>query len=62
MTDDTCAHEVTGLLLSWRKRDVAALTAWFHWSHELRRMAPSIRRESAEQPMRATALVHELFP
>jgi RNA polymerase sigma factor (TIGR02999 family) len=63
MTDDTCAHEVTGLLLSWREGDVAALDRLVPLVYEeLRLMARRrVRRESGGQPLQATALVHELF-
>ena len=63
MTDDTCAHEVTGLLLSWREGDVAALDRLVPLVYEeLRRMARRrVRRQPAGQPLQATALVHELF-
>src|SRR6478672_6752128 len=63
MMADTCAHEVTGLLLSWRAGDAAALDRLVPLVYdELRRMARRrVRRASAGQPLQATALVHELF-
>jgi hypothetical protein len=63
MMDDTCAHEVTELLLSWREGDVAVLDRLVPLVYEeLRRMARRrVRRQSAGQPLQATALVHELL-
>lgn len=63
MTDDTRAHEVTGLLLSWREGDVGALDRLVPLVYdELRRMARRrVRRAAPGQTLQATALVHELF-
>jgi RNA polymerase sigma factor (TIGR02999 family) len=62
MSTDTRAHEVTGLLLSWREGDTAALDRLIPLVYdELRRMARRRVRESPGQPLQATALVHELF-
>jgi RNA polymerase sigma factor (TIGR02999 family) len=63
MTDDTRAHEVTGLLLAWGDGDHAALDRLVPLVYdELRRMARRrIGRQSDGQPLQATALVHELF-
>jgi RNA polymerase sigma factor (TIGR02999 family) len=63
MMANTCAHEVTALLLAWREGDAAALDRLVPLVYdELRRMARRrVRRASAGQPLQATALVHELF-
>ena len=63
MTDDARAHEVTGLLLSWREGDAAALDRLVPLVYdELRRMARGrVGRNSPGQALQATALVHELF-
>jgi RNA polymerase sigma factor (TIGR02999 family) len=60
---DPCAHQVTGLLLSWREGDAAALDRLVPLVYdELRRMARRrVGRAPDGQPLQATALVHELF-
>jgi RNA polymerase sigma factor (TIGR02999 family) len=63
MTDDSRVHEVTGLLLSWRQGDAAALDRLVPLVYdELRRVARGrLRREPPGQALQATALVHEVF-
>jgi RNA polymerase sigma factor (TIGR02999 family) len=63
MTADPRAHEVTGLLLSWRQGDAAALDRLMPLVYdELRRVARGhLRREAANHVLQATALVHEVF-
>jgi len=63
MTDVARANEVTGLLLSWREGDAAALDRLVPLVYdELRRMARGrVGRDSPGQALQATALVHELF-
>jgi RNA polymerase sigma factor (TIGR02999 family) len=63
MTDDPRAHQVTGLLLSWREGDAAALDRLIPLVYEeLRRMARGrLRRQPPGEGLQATALVHELF-
>lgn len=56
-------HEVTELLRSWRRGDIAALDQLVPLVHaELRRVARAhIRREGAGHTLQATALVHEVY-
>jgi RNA polymerase sigma factor (TIGR02999 family) len=63
MTDRSRVHEVTGLLLSWRQGDAAALDRLVPLVYdELRRVARGhLRRESPGHVLQATALVHEVF-
>jgi RNA polymerase sigma factor (TIGR02999 family) len=63
MTDHSRAHEVTGLLLSWRQGDAAALDRLVPLVYdELRRVARGhLRREPPGHALQATALVHEVF-
>ena len=63
MTDHSRAHEVTGLLLSWRQGDAAALDRLVPLVYdELRRVARGhLRRESPGHALQPTALVHEVF-
>src|SRR3954471_12719040 len=63
MKDDARAHEVTGLLLSWREGDTTALDRLLPLVYdELRRVARGrLRREPPGQVLQATALVHEFF-
>src|SRR4051812_17716179 len=63
MKDDARAHEVTGLLLSWREGDATALERLLPLVYdELRRVARGrLRREAAGHPLQPTALVHEFF-
>ena len=63
MTDHPRVHEVTGLLLSWRQGDAAALDRLVPLVYdELRRVARGhLRRESPGHALQATALVHEVY-
>jgi len=63
MTDHSHAQEVTGLLLSWRQGDAAALDRLVPLVYdELRRVARGhLRRESPAHSLQATALVHEVY-
>jgi RNA polymerase sigma factor (TIGR02999 family) len=63
MTDPSRVHEVTGLLLSWREGDAAALDRLVPLVYdELRRVARGrLRREPPGHVLQATALVHEVF-
>jgi RNA polymerase sigma factor (TIGR02999 family) len=63
MTDPSRVHDVTGLLLSWRQGDAAALDRLVPLVYdELRRVARGhLRRESPGHSLQATALVHEVF-
>lgn len=63
MIDDPRLHEVTGLLLSWRQGDAAALDRLVPLVYdELRRVARRhLQREPAGHALQATALVHELY-
>ena len=63
MTDHSRAHEVTGLLLSWRQGDAAALDRLVPLVYdELRRVARGhLRREPPGHALQPTALVHEVF-
>ena len=63
MTDHSRAHEVTGLLLSWRQGDAAALDRLVPLVYdELRRVARGhLRREPLGHALQPTALVHEVF-
>jgi RNA polymerase sigma factor (TIGR02999 family) len=63
MTDPSRVHEVTGLLLSWRQGDAAALDRLVPLVYEeLRRVARGhLRREPPGHTLQATALVHEVF-
>jgi RNA polymerase sigma factor (TIGR02999 family) len=56
-------HDVTGLLLSWRQGDAAALDRLVPLVYdELRRVARRrIRGESPGHALQATALVHEVY-
>ncbi len=56
-------HDVTGLLLSWRQGDAAALDRLVPLVyHELRRVARRhLQRESPGHALQATALVHEVY-
>ena len=56
-------HDVTGLLLSWRQGDAAALDRLVPLVYdELRRVARRhLRRESPGHALQATALVHEVY-
>src|SRR5688572_5920303 len=57
------AHDVTGLLLSWRQGDTAALDRLIPVVYdELRRVARrNLRGESPGHALQATALVHEVY-
>ena len=57
------AHDVTGLLLSWRQGDTAALDRLIPLVYEeLRRVAGRrLRGETPEHSLQATALVHEVY-
>ena len=57
------AHDVTGLLLSWRQGDTAALDRLVPLVYdELRRIASRrLRGESPGHALQATALVHEAY-
>jgi len=63
MTDLPRANDVTGLLLSWRDGDAAALDRLVPLVYdELRRVARGhLRREAPGHTLQATALVHEVF-
>jgi len=63
MTDDSPAHDVTGLLLAWGQGDAAALERQVPLVYdELRRVARGhLRREPPGHALQATALVHEVF-
>jgi len=63
MTNPSRVHEVTGLLLSWRQGDAAALDRLVPLVYEeLRRVARGhLRREPPGHSLQATALVHEVF-
>jgi RNA polymerase sigma factor (TIGR02999 family) len=63
MTVHSRAHEVTGLLLSWREGDMVALDRLVPLVYdELRRVARGhLRREPPGHTLQATALVHEVF-
>ena len=56
-------HDVTGLLLSWRQGDAAALDRLVPLVYdELRRVARRhLRREQPGHALQATALVHEVY-
>jgi RNA polymerase sigma factor (TIGR02999 family) len=56
-------HDVTGLLLSWRQGDAAALDRLIPLVYqELRRVAGRrLRREPPGHSLQATALVHEVY-
>ena len=62
MTDQSAA-DVTGLLLSWRRGDAAALDRLVPIVYdELRRVARRhLRREQPGHALQATALVHEVY-
>ena len=63
MTDLPRVNDVTGLLLSWRQGDAAALDRLVPLVYdELRRVARGhLRREAPGHSLQATALVHEVF-
>ena len=63
MTDPSPVHDVTGLLLSWRQGDAAALHRLVPLVYEeLRRVARGhLRREAPGHVLQATGLVHEVF-
>ena len=63
MRDPSCVQEVTGLLLSWRQGDAAALDRLTPLVYdELRRVARRhLRREAPGHSLQATALVHEVY-
>src|ERR1700680_2909647 len=63
MTDYSRTQEVTGLLLSWRQGDAAALDRLVPLVYdELRRVARGhLRREPPGHSLQATALVHEVY-
>jgi RNA polymerase sigma factor (TIGR02999 family) len=63
MTDHSRTQEVTGLLLSWRQGDPAALDRLVPLVYdELRRVARGhLRREAPGHSLQATALVHEVY-
>jgi RNA polymerase sigma factor (TIGR02999 family) len=63
MTDAPRVHEVTGLLLSWRQGDAAALDRLVPLVYdELRRVARRhLQREPPGHALQATALVHEVY-
>jgi RNA polymerase sigma factor (TIGR02999 family) len=63
MTDRSRVQEVTGLLLSWRQGDAAALDRLIPLVYdELRRVARGhLRREPPGHSLQATALVHEVY-
>jgi RNA polymerase sigma-70 factor (ECF subfamily) len=63
MTNRPHVHDVTGLLLSWREGDDAALERLIPLVYdELRRVARGhLRREAPGHSLQATALVHEVY-
>jgi RNA polymerase sigma-70 factor (ECF subfamily) len=63
MRDPSCVQKVTGLLLSWRQGDAAALDRLTPLVYdELRRVARRhLRREAPGHSLQATALVHEVY-
>jgi RNA polymerase sigma factor (TIGR02999 family) len=63
MTEHSRTQEVTGLLLSWRQGDAAALDRLVPLVYdELRRVARGhLRREAPGHSLQATALVHEVY-
>jgi RNA polymerase sigma factor (TIGR02999 family) len=63
MPDDSPAHDVTELLLSWGQGDTAALDRLVPLLYDdLRRVARGhLRRERPGHSLQATALVHEVF-
>ena len=63
MTDPLRVHDVTGLLLSWRQGDAAALDRLVPLVYdELRRVARRhLRGERPGHALQATALVHEVY-
>ena len=63
MSDQSGAHDVTGLLLSWREGDAAALERLIPLVYDdLRRVARAqLRRERPGESLQATALVHEVY-
>jgi RNA polymerase sigma factor (TIGR02999 family) len=63
MTDHSRTQEVTGLLLSWRQGDPAALDRLVPLVYdELRRVARGhLQREPPGHSLQATALVHEVY-
>jgi RNA polymerase sigma factor (TIGR02999 family) len=63
MTDESRAHEVTSLLLSWREGDVAAFDRLVPLVYdELRRVARRhLRGEPPGHTLQVTALVHEVY-
>lgn len=63
MTHHSGVHDVTGLLVSWRQGDAAALDRLMPLVYnELRRVARGhLRREPAGHTLQPTALVHEVF-
>jgi RNA polymerase sigma factor (TIGR02999 family) len=63
MSDDPRVHEVTGLLLSWRQGDAAALDRLVPLVYdELRLVARRhLQREPPGHALQATALVHEVY-
>jgi RNA polymerase sigma factor (TIGR02999 family) len=63
MTDHSRTQEVTGLLLSWRQGDPAALDRLVPLVYdELLRVARGhLRREPPGHSLQATALVHEVY-
>jgi RNA polymerase sigma factor (TIGR02999 family) len=63
MTDPVRVHDVTGLLLSWRQGDAAALDRMVPLVYdELRRVARRhLRGERPGHALQATALVHEVY-
>ena len=63
MTDPLRVHDVTGLLLSWRQGDAAALGLLVPLVYdELRRVARRhLRGERPGHALQATALVHEVY-
>src|SRR3984893_438800 len=63
MTEPSRTQEITGLLLSWRQGDAAALDLLVPLVYdELRRVARGhLRREAPGHSIQATALVHEVY-
>jgi RNA polymerase sigma factor (TIGR02999 family) len=63
MTEHSRTQEITGLLLSWRQGDAAALDLLVPLVYdELRRVARGhLRREAPGHSLQATALVHEVY-